>query len=139
MEDINQKDLEHLRLLSLFHYVLGGVVAALSLFSLLHISVGLAFLLSPETYSQSDGTEFAAEFGLMFLAGGLAVLIIGLTLALCLIISGRSLAKRKRYWFSFVVACIECINVPMGTVLGVFTLIVLCRESVKSLYALRRS
>jgi hypothetical protein len=55
-------------------------------------------------------------------------------MAICIFITGRSIAHRKHYWFSFVIACIECIFMPFGTVLGVFTIIVLARESVKRLF-----
>jgi hypothetical protein len=34
-----------------------------------------------------------------------------------------------------VVAGLNCAQMPLGTVLGVFTLMVLSRESVKSLYS----
>jgi hypothetical protein len=57
-----------------------------------------------------------------------------LALSLCLINSGHFLGKRKRYWFSFIVACVECFSLPFGTILGVFTIIVLSRDSVKTLY-----
>jgi len=39
--------------------------------------------------------------------------------------------------FCFVVACIECLFMPFGTVLGAFTIIVLMRPSVKNLFAQR--
>ncbi|PYI82572.1 MAG: hypothetical protein DMF09_14100 [Verrucomicrobia bacterium] len=55
--------------------------------------------------------------------------------ALFLTFAGRSLSRRKHYWFAFVVACIECIFIPFGTILGVFTIIVLSRESVKTLFS----
>jgi hypothetical protein len=35
---------------------------------------------------------------------------------------------------SFVAACLTCVNVPLGTALGVFTIIVLNRASVKAMY-----
>jgi len=57
--------------------------------------------------------------------------------ALFLTFAGRSLSRRKHYWFAFVVGCIECIFVPFGTILGVFTIIVLSRESVKTLFSPR--
>ena len=47
---------------------------------------------------------------------------------------GRGLAQRKRYMFCLVVACVECLFMPFGTVLGVFTIIVLSRDSVKALF-----
>ena len=56
-------------------------------------------------------------------------------MAICIFIAGRSLALRKRYSFALVIACIECLFVPFGTILGVFTIIVLSRESVKAFFA----
>ena len=35
---------EHIRLLSIFHYVVGGLMALFSCFALLHIGVGIAML-----------------------------------------------------------------------------------------------
>ncbi|HEX3343695.1 MAG TPA: hypothetical protein VHS09_03940, partial [Polyangiaceae bacterium] len=52
----------------------------------------------------------------------------------CVAYSGMSLKKRKRRTFSFVVACLCCVNIPLGTALGVFTLVVLSRQSVKAIY-----
>ncbi len=48
--------------------------------------------------------------------------------------SARFIKKRKNKTFSFVVAALNCIQMPFGTVLGVFTIIVLMRPSVKSGY-----
>jgi hypothetical protein len=44
------------------------------------------------------------------------------------------LRKRRHRTLSFVMACLTCINIPLGTALGVFTLVVLSRPSVKALY-----
>jgi len=60
---------------------------------------------------------------------------LGWTLAVFIIIAGRCLAKRKHYMFCLVIAAISCIFMPFGTVLGVFTIIVLMRPSVKELFA----
>ena len=66
----------------------------------------------------------------------LGVTILGAVFAFVLALAGRSLSRRKHYWFAFVVACIECIFVPFGTILGVFTIIVLSRQSVKTLFSI---
>jgi membrane protein YqaA with SNARE-associated domain len=55
-------------------------------------------------------------------------------MAICILFAGISLSRRRCYWFAFVVACIECIFIPFGTILGIFTIIVLSRESVKALF-----
>ena len=130
---------QHLKLLSIFHYVLGGLVAASSLFSLFHIGIGLSFILSPNEFPPPDTNSFPPElFGWFFFIGGLVWLIFGFTLSICSIASGRFLSKRKRYWFSFIVACGECLFTPLGTILGIFTIVLLSKGSVKALYGLSK-
>lgn len=72
------------------------------------------------------GGLFTCIGGLMFLAGQ--------TLAVSTILSGRFLAQRTRYWFIFVIACLQCSLFPFGTALGVLTIITLSRETVKELF-----
>jgi hypothetical protein len=43
--------------------------------------------------------------------------------------------QRKRRVFSIVVAALLCTNFPFGTILGVLTIIVLCRQSVMEAYS----
>ena len=131
------QDEEHLRLLSIFHYIVGGVGCFFSCMPLIHMALGLVFILSPETFGESGGDAPPAIFGWLFFVVGLVFFLIGQVVSICIIVSGRFLAKKKRYLFSFILGCIECAFVPFGTVLGVFTIIVLSRESVKELY--RRS
>lgn len=57
------------------------------------------------------------------------------TAAALLLFAGRFLSQRRHWLFCLIVAGLSCLNMPLGTVLGVFTIIVLNRESVKSLFA----
>jgi len=50
------------------------------------------------------------------------------------LISGVFLKRRKNRLFSMVVAGLNCLQVPFGTVLGVFTILVLVRPSVMQIY-----
>jgi cell division protein FtsW (lipid II flippase) len=130
-------DTEHLRLLSIFHYVVSGLAALFSFFPLLYSGMGLLFVWAAQHPNPKQTGEPPPEFlGWIFVALGGFFFLVGLTMAICIFISGRTLAKRKRYWFTFVVACIECLFMPFGTILGVFTLIVLSRESVKKLFGI---
>jgi hypothetical protein len=61
-------------------------------------------------------------------------ILVGWTLAILVLIVGRFIARRKHYTFCFVMACVECVFMPFGTVLGVFTILVLSRQSVKGLF-----
>jgi hypothetical protein len=42
--------------------------------------------------------------------------------------------RGEKSGFSFILACIECLSMPFGTILGVFTIIILSKDSVKALY-----
>lgn len=134
------QDEQHLRLLSIFYYIVGGLTALIACFPLIHLGLGLAMLFSPEFFSAKAGEQPPPAFvgGLFICVGGL-LFFIGQTLAVSTILSGRFLAQRKHYWFVFVIACIQCALFPFGTVLGVFTIIVLSRESVKELFKITSS
>ena len=130
-ESPENQDEQHLRLLSIFHYVVAGVAAFCSFFPLLYTAMGFVFLAVSRHPTQSAPP---AALGWFFIGFGIFFTVLGLVFALLLFLAGRSLAKRRRYWFAFVVACIECIFIPFGTILGVFTIIVLSRESAKKLF-----
>ena len=131
------KDLEHLRLLSIFHYVLGGLIALFSCFPLIHLFMGIMFLSGgfPKPPAQNGQPEFPVKlFGLMFTVIPLIFILGGWTLAVCTIIAGRKLAKHQSHLFCLIIAVILCVFAPFGTILGVFTIIVLLRDSVKALF-----
>jgi carbon starvation protein CstA len=67
-----------------------------------------------------------ALFGLLFIL----VLIFGILE----IVSGRYISKRKRRLFSIVVSVPRILAVLYGTMLSIFTLLVLERKTVKELY-----
>jgi hypothetical protein len=51
------------------------------------------------------------------------------------ILTGVWLKKRIQHTMTFVIAALNCAFFPFGTVLGVFTIIVLQRPTVKMTYA----
>jgi hypothetical protein len=129
------QDAEHLRLLSIFHYIVGSLAALFSFFPLLYTIVGAIFIFVARRGTRGPGEEPPPEFiGWIFAVIGSFLFLLGIAIAICILIAGRSLAKHTRYWFAFVMACIECLFLPFGTILGVFTIIVLSRESVKALF-----
>ena len=123
------QDEEHLKLLSIFHYVVGGILGFFACIPIIHLIIGIVMLTGA---FGGDGPP--PVVGLMFLMGGLFAIAAGWTLAICLIVSGKRIARRTSYKFCFVIACISCAFSPFGTVLGVFTIIVLVRPTVKELF-----
>lgn len=124
-------DENDLRLLSIFHYVVGGITALLACFPFIHLAFGIAIVCGAMPSKQP---HLDAVFGWLFIIVPAAIILIGWSLAAAIVVAGRRLARRTHYMFCFVVAATECIVMPFGTVLGVFTLIVLNRPAVKSLF-----
>ena len=63
-EDVNQ-DEKHLKLLSIFHYVVGGLVAMLACIPILHLIMGIFMLNAPKEAWGSNPPP--AWFGLFLL------------------------------------------------------------------------
>jgi hypothetical protein len=129
------QDEEHLRLLSIFHYVVGGLAGLFALFPIFHLIFGLFFILAPEKFA-GKGEPPPAFLGWLFVIFGVVFITIGWTFAALILTAGRFLARRKHYLFCLTMAGVECLFMPFGTVLGVFTIIVLIREPVKQLFAI---
>ena len=127
------KDEEHLRLLSVFHYVVGGLAALFAFFPIIHLIMGIAMIFG--AFEGGSGKGPPVIVGYMFVVMAVVFMLAGWTFAICLIAAGRCLSKRKHYIFCLVMAAISCLFMPFGTVLGVFTIIVLMRSSVKELFA----
>jgi hypothetical protein len=137
-------DLSHLRALSICHYVWGGLMLALSSLAIGYIIVGamiasgrLTFPAPPPSPGATTVATNAAPpalFGAVFITAGSCALLFGWTFGILTILSGRWIAQRRRRTFSLVIAGINCASFPFGTLLGVFTFIVLLRPSVKAMY-----
>ena len=136
MNTNNNDDVNYLKLLSIFHYITGGIIAFISLIFLFHIWAGISIVRSPESVTVS-GDLSPKAFGYLFAAFGIFCFLLGEAIAVGVIASGLFMRKRKRYWFSFVIACVLCLFAPIGTILGIFTIIVLSRNSAKELYLQR--
>lgn len=125
-----EKDKQHLRLLSIFYYIYAGIMAFTAVMSLLYFALGLIFFLAPPS---PNGPP--PWFGFLFLGLGSCFLIVYGVKAYLLYVAGKSLSTYKRRTFIFVTAIIACVMGGMlGIALGVFTFVVLSRESVKVLF-----
>lgn len=124
------QDQEHLKLLAIFHYVAAGMAALVACIPFIHFFMGLA--LATGALGDSDPEARPVGFFIMFFA--LAFIFLGWTFAALVAFAGRSLQKRQRYTFCLIMAGVECLFMPVGTVLGVFTIVVLVRDSVKELF-----
>jgi hypothetical protein len=128
------RDEEHLRLLAIFHFILSGLMALCAMIPFIHVAVGLFLILDPAAFGSPGQEPPPPWLGYFFVAFASVFIVLGLSLAALMLFGGLSLAKRRRYVFCQVIACLECLMMPLGTVLGVFTLVVLSRPSVRDLF-----
>jgi hypothetical protein len=150
------QDREHLKLLSIFHYIVAALMGTCACVFIVYIVIGAVFVINPQAMGPPgqqpppglhihdfhggavQGPPGAqpppAFFGWMFIAFGTIPLLLGWGTAVFVLLAGRFLARRKHYTFCLVMAAIACLFMPFGTVLGIFTLIVLLRPSVKPLF-----
>ena len=126
------QDTEHLRLLSAFHYVVAALAALFACLPLFHLFIGVAMVSGWGEMPREDPTAVAV--GWVFIAFATLFILCGWAFAVCLVFAGRYLARRRRYLFCLVMAGVSCMFMPFGTVLGVFTIIVLMRDSVRELF-----
>ncbi|MCX6855353.1 MAG: hypothetical protein NTV80_10665 [Verrucomicrobia bacterium] len=122
--------------MAIFHFVVAGLAFAGLGFLFLHYLVVHTFLADPGIWKNNPNSGgpppeilfdifkwFYVVIGALFTAGAIANLL-----------SGLWIRKRKNRVFSLIIAGINCIQFPFGTALGVFTLVVLLRDSVRESY-----
>lgn len=129
-------DQEHLRLLSIGYYIIGGVYALFSLFPLIYVAIGL-FVMSGWTgfpASQSGSGPDPRFVGVVIALFGMLFTIGFALLGGFQLYAGRLLRRRQSRVLCFVVAGFTCLCIPFGTALGVMTFLALRRPSVVVLF-----
>jgi hypothetical protein len=129
------RDREHLKMLAIFHYVISAFAFLFGCFFLLYAAFGGFMLRRPDLFTNGGRGEPPPPIvGGLLMGLGLGAFAMGLAFAILLLVAGRSLARQTRYAYCFAVACLCCLFTPWGTVLGVFTLVVLSRPGAKQLF-----
>ena len=129
-----RRDAEHLKLLAIFHFILASFGLVGIAFIALHFAFMRAIFMNPETWkNEKSGPPPEIFFKFMILAYvfGVVVILIGGTVNL---LSGLFIRKRRYRMFSIIIGGLNCLQVPFGTLLGVFTILVLSRDSVRKTY-----
>lgn len=123
-------DEQNLNLLSTFHYVAALLVGVMPCFTVFHLGFGIAIL----TGQFPDKNPPPPALGWVFVAVPLFFMAVGWTVAALMVTAGRRLRQRRSHTFCMVIAGISCMFMPWGTVLGVFTLVILNKPNVRTLF-----
>jgi hypothetical protein len=126
-----KRDRDHLRVLSIIYYIYGGLTIFGGLFTLIYVAMGVAMVSGTMSGAPNGPPQ---GLGIFFIILGSVFCLMFESFGVCVLVAARSLGTQRRYVFCFVVAVCLLLSGIMGIVLGVFTIIVLVRESVKELF-----
>ena len=126
------KDENHLGILSTFYYVVAALAGIFSCMPFIHITIGVAMLLG--VMDSSTGEAPPAFLGWIFIIVGALVSLMGFAYTVMLILTGRFLKHRRHYTFCLVIAGMSCLFMPFGTVLGIFSIILLSKPELKAMF-----
>ena len=133
-------DEEHLKLLALGYLIEACVSLFFSLFGLMYVFMGImvSTSLSHAPKTTSSVNEPPPEMFLWIFAGiGAAFFVVFVVMAALKFRTAWCLRHRRSRTFCMVIAGISCLGIPYGTILGIFTFMVLGRESVTQMFASR--
>jgi hypothetical protein len=152
-EESNAEDREHLSALSIGHFILAGV-ALLGGVPTLLIGVSGSKLMDEfgsdlsMAMGQIPGQSGVDPFGgspdamlqdlnTLIISVVVSMVLLAVVSAIHLAVVGVQLRNRRWWTFCYLTGWGECLMFPFGTVLGIFTIIVLSRPSVKRLFGVR--
>lgn len=119
-----KQDEEQLNLIRILFMVMAGLVALMMCVGMFYIILGISIASAPKN-ADSDAV------GVIFPIMGMFVIMLSLAMSGACFYASKCIQERKNWTFVFVVSCILCLNMPLGTALGVFSIIVLNRATVK--------
>ncbi len=120
----------NLDLISTFHYVWGGLKLFVSLSVLIYVAMGIGMI-----WSGSETGEAELLFsGGVFLIFGIFAFLIVVALGIMSLLCGKYIKERRNRMFCLVMAGLACANAPLGTILGIFTIIEIEKPEIKAMF-----
>ena len=124
-----------LKLLSIGYYIQGGIAAFYTVMVAGYIGFMGTMLAAFGAAAQRNGQKPIPEFVIPLITGVFVVVtVFSLSIAICLLLAGYWLRRYRNKLFIYVVAGLSCLSVPYGTVLGIFTFMVLRRPVAEQLF-----
>ena len=124
----------HVQLLAIFHYVLAGLGLLFSILPAFYVAIGWAMLTGAFAFGGRVANPPPPQVGWLFVAFGVAMMIVALGFVVLLALAGRFLARRRHWTYCLVIAALSCAFFPLGTALGVFTILVLSKPQVRAAF-----
>jgi hypothetical protein len=124
-----------LRLLSIGYYIQAGIAAFYSIL-LLGYAGFITAMLSSLANSANEAGQNVPPWLLTFISMLLLViLLLACVYTVALFLAGLWLRSFRNRLFIQVIAALSCLAIPYGTVLGIFTFLVLQRPAAKQVFS----
>ncbi len=125
-------DEQQLKLLSTLHYVWAAFQAFTGLIGVIFIAAGAFISLMPHVAESKNPPP--AWFGPLFAGLGIIVFVLVEAMAVLTFLVARYLSRRTHHTYCMVMAAINCLSLPFGTALGIFTILALQKASVRAMF-----
>jgi hypothetical protein len=135
IQNQQRRDREHLKHLAIFHFVFAGLAFVGIGFLFVHYFMMHTMFSNPEMWKSQPQAMPSKAFLDVFIWFYVFMGVLLLTGLILNVLSGSFLLQKKNRLFSLVIGGLNCLQIPFGTALGVFTIIVLSRDSVRELYS----
>jgi len=112
-------------LVSIFHFVLGGLQMLFSLIGLVYVAIGA--MMASGAMESTKGNPPPPELGWIFGGVGVVFVLVFITIGFLTIRTGINIRRRRRRTFCMVIDSILCLMVPLGTIVGIFGLVLLTK------------
>ena len=133
----SNQDADHLKSLAVAFRVVSGLCAVCVNFAWIYVVVGILSIVSPPASvhsTRNDQATFTAGFGAVFIFIGFFILAAGYVVAYFGFKTAKSMDQRTNWNLCFGTSIALMLFQPIGLILGIFSLIVLNRPSVKEMF-----
>ena len=129
---MNDTNRQYIDFLAACHYFGAALAFIFGLVPMFHVVFGIGMFASAFTNPDPAAGLMTSFMGFFFLLIGGMIILSFWAYGYGMIKAAQYLKQRERYVFCMVMAAVSCIFVPIGTVLGIFTIIVLIQDDVKA-------
>lgn len=126
---------QYLQYLAIGHYIMAGLAFLFGSIPLFHIAFGVLMATQGVGFGgPKDQALVGVTFGLFLAFIGLILVVSAWTYGIFMIKAARALTEQRHHTLCMVMAAISCMFAPVGTALGIFTLLLLLDDEVKAAF-----
>lgn len=129
---VKNSDSDLWKIVSVFHFAVGGFQILLSSIGVIYMSFG--YLIATGAIDSAKSQPPPEAIGWIFSGVGFVFTVILLTLGVLVIRTGMNMLKKRSRTFCMVIDAMLCLMIPFGTIVGIFGLVLLMKPETEELF-----